>query len=117
MSTCRNSAAAAGEADIRVPGRAVLAVVEVACPATMPLNRAVRPAMCADAGIPSLLMPLGLAGTRTGIVTPSPHDGASAGHHAPDPRQLTGWCPARRPRCLGEERLGAADLGGTSCRS
>lgn len=48
-----------------------------------------------------LLMLLGLAGTRTGIVTPTPHDGASAGHHAPHPRQLTGSCPARRPRLSG----------------
>jgi hypothetical protein len=42
-----------GEADTRVPGGAVLIVVELAFPATMPLDRAVRPAMCAEAGIPS----------------------------------------------------------------
>src|SRR5262249_44275497 len=43
-----------------------------------------------------LLTPVGLVGTRTGMAAPSPHDGGSAGHHAPDARQLTGWCPARR---------------------
>src|SRR5260221_8571462 len=56
---------------------------------------------------PDLLMPRGRAGTRPGIVTPSPPDGAPAGASCTRsaPAEPAGAQPGR-PRCLGEERAG-----------
>jgi len=47
------AAEAVGEIDTRLPGEAVLAVAEVVSPSTVSIDRAVKPAMYADAGIPS----------------------------------------------------------------
>ena len=46
------AARAVGETTTRVPCEAVLAVVEVVSPSTVSIDRAVKPVMYADAGIP-----------------------------------------------------------------
>ncbi len=46
------AAEAIGETDTRLPCEAVLAVVEVVSPSTVSIDRAVKPAMYAEAGIP-----------------------------------------------------------------
>jgi Uma2 family endonuclease len=46
------AAGAVGETTTRVPFEAVLAVVEVVSPSTVSIDRAVKPVMYADAGIP-----------------------------------------------------------------
>ncbi|HEY5356696.1 MAG TPA: Uma2 family endonuclease, partial [Streptosporangiaceae bacterium] len=46
------AAGAVGETAVRVPCEAVLAVVEVVSPSTVSIDRAVKPVMYADAGIP-----------------------------------------------------------------
>jgi Uma2 family endonuclease len=46
------SAGAVGETTTRVPCEAVLAVVEVVSPSTVSIDRAVKPVMYAEAGIP-----------------------------------------------------------------
>jgi Uma2 family endonuclease len=46
------AADAVGETTTRLPGEAVAAVIEVVSPSTMSMDRAVEPAMYAEAGIP-----------------------------------------------------------------